>query len=284
MSARRSRVRLRQLARLRRRVPQLPPPHRLRGDRRGRRRHAARLLVHGGARAGGPRGRRGRRPPGRRAHRAPAGCAPARDAASARCCSRPPRRATCSAFSSARSPAARCTASRRSCSIRWGKQVFAPHLSIREEPHLPRGRASTPFDNEGVATAPRDVVAGRRRDGLLPRQLLGAQARHGHDRQRRRQPQPGRLARRRRPAGAAATDGSRAAGHRAAGAGRQPGDRRFLARRRRLLDRGRRRSPSRSRRSPSPATSTTCSATSSRSATTSTGAAAATPVPSSSVG
>ena len=40
-----------------------------------------------------------------------------------------------------------------------GTQVFAPQVSIREEPHLPRGRGSAPFDNEGVATAPRDVVA-----------------------------------------------------------------------------------------------------------------------------
>jgi len=51
-----------------------------------------------------------------------------------------------------------------------GKQVFAPHLSIREEPHLPRGRASTPFDNEGVATAPRDVV----RDGVVAGYFLGS--------------------------------------------------------------------------------------------------------------
>ncbi len=51
-----------------------------------------------------------------------------------------------------------------------GKQVFAPHLSIREEPHLPRGRASTPFDNEGVATVPRDVV----KDGVVAGYFLGS--------------------------------------------------------------------------------------------------------------
>ncbi|CAG1008253.1 PmbA protein [Burkholderiales bacterium] len=39
-----------------------------------------------------------------------------------------------------------------------GKEVFAPHVSMREEPHLARGRGSAPFDAEGVATAPRDVV------------------------------------------------------------------------------------------------------------------------------
>jgi PmbA protein len=35
-------------------------------------------------------------------------------------------------------------------------QVFSPNVSIREDPHIPRARGSTPFDNEGVATAPRE--------------------------------------------------------------------------------------------------------------------------------
>jgi PmbA protein len=39
-----------------------------------------------------------------------------------------------------------------------GTQVFAPIVDIREEPHLLRARGSAPFDNEGVATASRDVV------------------------------------------------------------------------------------------------------------------------------
>src|SRR5215468_11164053 len=39
-----------------------------------------------------------------------------------------------------------------------GTEVFAPHVSIREEPHLLRARGSAPFDNEGVATTPRDLV------------------------------------------------------------------------------------------------------------------------------
>jgi PmbA protein len=39
-----------------------------------------------------------------------------------------------------------------------GKNVFAPHVTIREEPHLKRARGSAPFDAEGVATAPRVVV------------------------------------------------------------------------------------------------------------------------------
>jgi PmbA protein len=51
-----------------------------------------------------------------------------------------------------------------------GQQVFAAHVSIREEPHLPRARGSTPFDNEGVATMPRDVV----KDGVVQGYFLGS--------------------------------------------------------------------------------------------------------------
>ena len=51
-----------------------------------------------------------------------------------------------------------------------GKQVFSPNVSIREEPHIPRARGSAPFDNEGVATAPRDVV----RDGVVRGYFLGS--------------------------------------------------------------------------------------------------------------
>ena len=51
-----------------------------------------------------------------------------------------------------------------------GKQVFPAHLSIREEPHLIRGQASAPFDDEGVATRPRDVV----RDGVVQGYFLGS--------------------------------------------------------------------------------------------------------------
>jgi PmbA protein len=51
-----------------------------------------------------------------------------------------------------------------------GKQVFAPHITIREDPHLPRGQASSPFDDEGVATRRRDVV----RDGVVQGYFLGS--------------------------------------------------------------------------------------------------------------
>jgi PmbA protein len=51
-----------------------------------------------------------------------------------------------------------------------GQRVFAPLVSIREEPHLPRGRGSAPFDAEGVATAPRDIV----KDGVVLGYFLGS--------------------------------------------------------------------------------------------------------------
>ena len=41
--------------------------------------------------------------------------------------------------------------------------VFSPLVTIREEPLLPKGLASSPFDAEGVAAVPRDVV----RDGVV---------------------------------------------------------------------------------------------------------------------
>ncbi|HSD59914.1 MAG TPA: metalloprotease PmbA [Burkholderiales bacterium] len=51
-----------------------------------------------------------------------------------------------------------------------GRQVFAPEVRIRELPHIPRGLASSPFDEEGVATRERDVVAG----GVLEGYFLGS--------------------------------------------------------------------------------------------------------------
>ena len=43
-------------------------------------------------------------------------------------------------------------------------------MNVREEPHLRRARGSAPFDNEGVATAARDVV----RDGVVQGYFLGS--------------------------------------------------------------------------------------------------------------
>jgi PmbA protein len=51
-----------------------------------------------------------------------------------------------------------------------GKQIFAPFIQIRELPHLPKGLASAPFDNEGVATRSRDLV----KDGVLQGYMLGS--------------------------------------------------------------------------------------------------------------
>ncbi len=41
-----------------------------------------------------------------------------------------------------------------------GKPVFPEWLGLREEPHIPGAIGSAPFDQEGVATHPRDLVAG----------------------------------------------------------------------------------------------------------------------------
>jgi PmbA protein len=44
-----------------------------------------------------------------------------------------------------------------------GQQVFAPRVQIREQPFLPSGLGSAPFDSEGVACLERDIV----KDGVL---------------------------------------------------------------------------------------------------------------------
>ncbi len=44
-----------------------------------------------------------------------------------------------------------------------GKQIFSPIVQIAERPHISKGLASSPFDNEGVATQDRDLV----KDGVL---------------------------------------------------------------------------------------------------------------------
>jgi PmbA protein len=51
-----------------------------------------------------------------------------------------------------------------------GKQIASPLLNILEEPHLKRGLASSPFDSEGVATHPRQLV----KDGVLQGYVLGS--------------------------------------------------------------------------------------------------------------
>jgi PmbA protein len=51
-----------------------------------------------------------------------------------------------------------------------GKRVFSPLVQIRDLPHVPKGLASSPFDEEGVATQARDVV----KDGVLQGYFLGS--------------------------------------------------------------------------------------------------------------
>lgn len=49
-----------------------------------------------------------------------------------------------------------------------GKPVFPEFMHIYEQPHLPRALGSAPFDNEGVATSPRDLIT----DGVLQGYVL----------------------------------------------------------------------------------------------------------------
>jgi PmbA protein len=49
-----------------------------------------------------------------------------------------------------------------------GSQIFPEWVTVTEDPLQPRGQASAPFDNEGVATAYRELVA----DGVLQGYLL----------------------------------------------------------------------------------------------------------------
>ncbi len=50
-----------------------------------------------------------------------------------------------------------------------GKQVFSPLVQLTEQPHLKKGLASCYFDDDGVATHPREVV----KDGVLQGYFLG---------------------------------------------------------------------------------------------------------------
>jgi len=51
-----------------------------------------------------------------------------------------------------------------------GQAVFPEFLQIQERPHIRKGLASSPFDNEGVATRDRDLV----KDGVLQGYVLGS--------------------------------------------------------------------------------------------------------------
>ena len=51
-----------------------------------------------------------------------------------------------------------------------GQQVFSPFVQIRDLPHVAKGLASSPFDEEGVATRARDIV----KDGVVQGYFLGS--------------------------------------------------------------------------------------------------------------
>jgi PmbA protein len=51
-----------------------------------------------------------------------------------------------------------------------GKQVFSAAVNVSEQPHVPKGLASAPFDEEGVATHPREVV----QNGVVQGYFLGS--------------------------------------------------------------------------------------------------------------
>jgi PmbA protein len=51
-----------------------------------------------------------------------------------------------------------------------GEQVLPAFINMRERPHLPRALASSPFDNEGVATRDRDLIQA----GVLTGYVLGS--------------------------------------------------------------------------------------------------------------
>jgi PmbA protein len=51
-----------------------------------------------------------------------------------------------------------------------GQRVFAEHVEIVQRPHIPKGLASAPFDNEGVVTRDRDLV----QRGVLQGYVMGS--------------------------------------------------------------------------------------------------------------
>ena len=48
-----------------------------------------------------------------------------------------------------------------------GKQIFPKHIDISEDPHVLRGKGSSPFDDEGVRGMKRKVVSGGRVEGYF---------------------------------------------------------------------------------------------------------------------
>jgi PmbA protein len=88
-----------------------------------------------------------------------------------------------------------------------GKQMFPDFVQISERPHIRGGFASSPFDDDGVATHDREVV----KDGVLQGYFLstysGAQAGHADHGQCRRRAQPAGAVRHAMTSRAAARNG-----------------------------------------------------------------------------
>ena len=126
------------------------------------------------------------------------------------------------------------------------QMVFAPGVSIVDDPHRRRGLRSKPFDGEGVPNGPPVYRRSRPAQDLVPRSRLGPPTGPQHHRPRRaghRRPaqsfhhQPLYGGRRGQPQRDDRRHRRRPLCHRDDGHGRQPGDRRLFPRRRRLLDR-----------------------------------------------
>jgi PmbA protein len=60
-----------------------------------------------------------------------------------------------------------------------GEQVFPQFIGMQERPHIPRGLASSPFDQEGAATHDRELVRG----GVLDGYVLGSYSARRLDRE-----------------------------------------------------------------------------------------------------
>ena len=121
--------------------------------RQGRRRHAARRLVQLDARRRRAGRARGGGPLCRRTRAVAPEVAQDRDLRGAGAVRVDARRRACSAPTCRPPAAARCTASRASCSTAWASRCCAEHIDIHEDPHVPRGKGSAPFDDEGVRHA-----------------------------------------------------------------------------------------------------------------------------------
>ena len=246
----------RQFARLSRRLRQFASFAVGRADRvaarQARRRHAARRLVQldaVGRRAGIARGGR---PLCRRAGACRV-CVRARSRpAKCRCCSSRRSRRDCSALIVQATSGGALYRKSSFLLDSLGQQVLPEHVDIVEDPHVPRGKGSAPFDDEGVLTRRRSVVDGGVVQGYflssysarkLGMRTTGNAGGSQNLTLRSRLTKPGR-----RPRSDAAQARPRPVRDRADGAGRQLRHRRLFARRGRLLGRERPHPPPRSTR------------------------------------